>query len=50
LGIVLDFCRNHGVWFDHGELRKVLLQEKNKEEEKKESSIVGWIFSALDSD
>lgn len=48
-GITLDFCKEHGVWFDHGELRKVLLREKKAELLGDESSIAAWMFSALEA-
>jgi Zn-finger nucleic acid-binding protein len=34
-GIMIDKCSDHGIWFDHGELEKIQI---NQEEWKKKSS------------
>ncbi len=28
-GVIIDICKNHGVWFDHSELDRILLWVKN---------------------
>jgi Zn-finger nucleic acid-binding protein len=33
-GVILDFCRGHGMWFDDGELPRILLWIQNGGEQR----------------